>query len=84
MFFTAGSDIIETNSYQASIPGFMKYLNLSFEESVALLQESVNLAKQAIEEEKKVNPTIGNGNSYSATFKFLIRPTLLFTSSIAL
>nr|XP_018904361.1 PREDICTED: homocysteine S-methyltransferase 1-like [Bemisia tabaci] len=59
-YVRAGSDIIETNSYQASIPGFMKYLNLSFEESVALLQESVNLAKQAIEEEKKVNPTIGN------------------------
>lgn len=62
----------------------MKYLNLSFEESVALLQESVNLAKQAIEEEKKVNPTIGNGNSYSASFKFLIRPALLFNSSVAL
>ncbi|KAJ8929506.1 hypothetical protein NQ314_017799 [Rhamnusium bicolor] len=42
-------DIIETNTYQASIPGFKKYLNLSDEESYKLIQEAVNLAKTAVQ-----------------------------------
>ncbi|XP_044255749.1 homocysteine S-methyltransferase 1-like [Tribolium madens] len=48
-YIKAGCDIIETNSYQASIPGFMKYLNLSKEESYNLIKKSVSLAKTAIE-----------------------------------
>nr|XP_018911624.1 PREDICTED: uncharacterized protein LOC109040238 [Bemisia tabaci] len=59
-YVRAGSNIIETCTYQASIPGFMKYLNLNLEESVQLIQEAVTLARQAIKEERQINPTIGN------------------------
>ncbi|KAL0126583.1 hypothetical protein PUN28_005145 [Cardiocondyla obscurior] len=46
-FLRAGADIIETNTYQASIPGFMKYLNMSSTESLNLLLTAVHLAKKA-------------------------------------
>jgi len=42
-----GADIIETASYQASIPGFQKHLNLSVEKSEELIKLSVKLARQA-------------------------------------
>ncbi|KAK2588220.1 hypothetical protein KPH14_004255 [Odynerus spinipes] len=48
-FLRAGSDIIETNSYQASIDGFMKYLNASKEESIKLILKAVECAKKAVE-----------------------------------
>lgn len=47
-FIKAGANIIETNSYQASIPGFMKYLNISEKESYELIKKSVYLVKEAI------------------------------------
>lgn len=49
----AGCDIIETNSYQASVAGFMKHLNLSKEDSYNLIKKSVFLAKTAIERAQK-------------------------------
>lgn len=47
-FLRAGADIIETNTYQASVPGLMKYLNLSNDESLDLIAKAVSLAKTAV------------------------------------
>lgn len=47
-YLRAGSDIIETGTYQASIPGFAKHLNLNEMESIDLIKQAVALAKQAI------------------------------------
>ncbi|XP_017780998.1 PREDICTED: homocysteine S-methyltransferase 1-like isoform X2 [Nicrophorus vespilloides] len=52
-FLIAGSNIIETNTYQASIGGFKEHLNLTEEESYALIKEAVYLAKSALERFKK-------------------------------
>ncbi|KYQ53257.1 Homocysteine S-methyltransferase ybgG [Trachymyrmex zeteki] len=49
-FLRAGADIIETNTYQASVPGMMKYLNISEHESLDLLNTSVNLARKAVDD----------------------------------
>lgn len=47
-FLRAGADVILTNTYQASISGFMEYLNLTAEESLKLIETGVNLAKEAV------------------------------------
>lgn len=47
-YLRAGAEVIETNTYQASVPGLMKHLNISMNESLALLAKAVELAKQAI------------------------------------
>ncbi|CAK9832854.1 Homocysteine S-methyltransferase 1 [Anthophora retusa] len=57
-FLRAGADIIETNTYQASIPGLMKHLSITEEESVNLLHEAVTLAKKAVDNYTK--ETAGN------------------------
>lgn len=46
-FFAAGADLIMTNTYQASVGGFMEYLDISAEESVALMEKAVKMAKTA-------------------------------------
>ncbi|KAK7869121.1 hypothetical protein R5R35_006587 [Gryllus longicercus] len=46
-FLRAGADAIITNTYQASISGFMKHLDLSEEESKHLIKKAVYLAKKA-------------------------------------
>ncbi|KAJ8670603.1 hypothetical protein QAD02_001862 [Eretmocerus hayati] len=47
-FLRAGSDVIETNTYQASIAGFVKYLGKSEIESLQLIRKAVELAKRAV------------------------------------
>ncbi|XP_047107612.1 homocysteine S-methyltransferase 1-like isoform X2 [Schistocerca piceifrons] len=47
-FLRAGAQIITTNTYQASIGGFMKYLGLTEEESIDLIKKAVDLAKDAV------------------------------------
>ncbi|PSN37795.1 hypothetical protein C0J52_13361 [Blattella germanica] len=46
-FLRAGAQILMTNTYQASIDGFMKHLELSNEESFQLIKKAVDLAKAA-------------------------------------
>ncbi|KAM8716208.1 hypothetical protein ACLKA7_003140 [Drosophila subpalustris] len=46
-FLRKGADIILTNTYQSSVEGFMKHLGMTREESVALIEKSVHLARQA-------------------------------------
>lgn len=47
-YLRAGAEVIETNTYQASVPGLMKHLNISMDESLALLAKAVELAKEAV------------------------------------
>ncbi|XP_011315442.1 homocysteine S-methyltransferase 2 [Fopius arisanus] len=47
-FLRAGSDIIETNTYQASVEGFSKYLGMSETDSLELIRKAVDLATQAV------------------------------------
>lgn len=46
-FLEAGSDIIETSTYQGSVKGFQDHLNLDEEKSKELLRFGVRLAKKA-------------------------------------
>jgi len=48
-FLRAGADIIETNTYQASVPGVMKHLSLSNSDSINLIKKAVSLAKRAVD-----------------------------------
>lgn len=43
-FLKAGADIILTNTYQASVEGYQKYLNLSKDESLQLIKTTVGFA----------------------------------------
>lgn len=47
-FLRAGADVIETDTYQASVPGLMKHLKMSERESLDLLVKAVSLAKRAV------------------------------------
>lgn len=46
-FLRAGADLIMTNTYQASVGGFMEYLKLTEEESLNLITKAVNMARIA-------------------------------------
>jgi homocysteine S-methyltransferase len=46
-FLRGGSDAIMTNTYQASVEGFVKYLNVTPDEGLALIHRAVDLAKTA-------------------------------------
>ncbi|XP_063540706.1 translin-associated factor X-interacting protein 1-like [Cydia strobilella] len=46
-FLKAGADIIMTNTYQASVGGFVKYLGMSPEAGLNLIKSAVELAKEA-------------------------------------
>ncbi|KAK0183356.1 hypothetical protein PV327_001406 [Microctonus hyperodae] len=76
-FLRAGSDIIETNTYQASVDGFCKYLGITESDSLDLIKKAVELAEQAVkiykeeiandDEALNVNPVIaGSCGPYGA------------------
>lgn len=48
-FLRAGAEIIQTNTYQASIDGFVKYLGKTQVESLDLITKAVDLAEEAVE-----------------------------------
>lgn len=52
-FLKAGADIILTNTYQASIDGFSKYMNITEEESLDIFSKAVDYAKEAVNLYKK-------------------------------
>jgi homocysteine S-methyltransferase len=54
-FLRSGAQIILTNTYQASVEGYTKYLNMSREESIELIKNTVKLAHQAREAFVKEN-----------------------------
>lgn len=54
-YTTAGADFLTTITYQASIGGFQKYLNLDYDQSYELIKKSVIICRQAITEENVGN-----------------------------
>lgn len=48
-FLRAGADVISTNTYQASVVGFVKHLGVTAEEAHNLIRRGVDLAKRARE-----------------------------------
>ncbi|KAG6460761.1 hypothetical protein O3G_MSEX012191 [Manduca sexta] len=59
-FMRAGSDIVETNTYQASVGGFVKHLGLTPERGFELIKTAVGLAKKA--RDKYLEECIENGS----------------------
>lgn len=59
-FLRAGADIILTNTYQASIAGFSKYMNMTEEESLNTIRKAVYYAKEAMNLYKR---SLENGKS---------------------
>jgi len=47
-FIKAGSQIVRTNSYQASIDGFVKYMDMTSEKAFDVIKGSAELVKEAI------------------------------------
>ncbi|XP_012229305.2 homocysteine S-methyltransferase-like [Linepithema humile] len=47
-FLRAGADIIQTNTYQATIDGFIKYLEVTEKESLQIIHKAVDYAKDAL------------------------------------
>ncbi|KAE9543775.1 hypothetical protein AGLY_002005 [Aphis glycines] len=47
----SGADFLTTVTYQVSIGGFQKYLNLDYDQSYELIKKSVMVCRQAITEE---------------------------------
>lgn len=46
-FLRAGAQCIGTNTYQASVEGYMKHLRLDRDESLQLIRKAVELAQEA-------------------------------------
>lgn len=46
-YLKAGSKLIRTNTYQTSVDGYKKYLNLDNDESIELIRDTVKLAHTA-------------------------------------
>lgn len=49
-FYKAGSDIVVTATYQASIEGLQKYIEITSQQAYELIKKGVSLAKQAAQE----------------------------------
>lgn len=82
-FLRAGSDIIQTNTYQATITGFVKYMNISRYESLKLIHDAVDLAKRAVsifteENEYVIKLKNINNNFLNAFILFFFLFLLLF------
>lgn len=58
-FLKAGSDVILTNTYQASVEGFVEHLGLNKEESMELIKFTVGLAHKARDQYLKETKTTG-------------------------
>lgn len=54
-YLKAGAKIIRTNTYQTSVDGYQKYLNLNRTEAIALIKDTVKLAHIARETYMKEN-----------------------------
>lgn len=62
-FLRAGSDVIGTVTYQASIDGFVQYASVTSEGALDLIRCAVRLAREARDEywETEGSKTTGNG-----------------------
>lgn len=71
-FLRAGAECILTNTYQASVEGYMKHLQLNREESVELIRKAVKLATEAREMWLAEGGERLNKCSYSLSFNICI------------
>lgn len=55
----AGADVIITNTYQASVEGYMKYLGLTRQQSKDLMLNTTKLAVRARQIYQNENPSSG-------------------------
>ncbi len=46
---SAGADIIETSTYQATVGGFKDHLNLEYGKSEELIKQAVQLGKDSVQ-----------------------------------
>lgn len=71
--FTAGADLIITNTYQASVDGFVEHLGVTAEEAYELITQAVHLAKKArtlyLEEYEDYMQSGKNIQQYSITIE---------------
>lgn len=62
-FLESGASVIITNTYQASVEGYMEYLDLEEEQCIDLIKDTVKLAHLArekyLKEEGEQNSAIG-------------------------
>lgn len=62
-FLNSGADVILTNTYQASVEGYMEHMELSEAESIELIKTTVKLAHSArqrfLEDAGRENSAIG-------------------------
>jgi len=68
-YIKAGAEFLTTNTYQASIEGFQKYLDLNFDQSFQLIKKSVTICQRAIIEESSVRTVkiMGSVGPYGAS-----------------
>lgn len=50
--------MVVTNTYQATVDGFMKYMNLSKEKSIELIKLGVKVCREAVELEQEKGNTV--------------------------
>jgi len=60
-----GAEIVTTGTYQASVDGFRKHLNLDRESSLNLMREAVALAFKAVDTFMQENPGANREYVYS-------------------
>ncbi|XP_047738883.1 homocysteine S-methyltransferase YbgG isoform X3 [Hyalella azteca] len=66
-FLDAGAEILVSNSYQASVEGFVRHLGVSSEEALALIGNSVRLAQNAAQNTNKTDILVaGSVGPYGA------------------
>ncbi|KAL4219812.1 hypothetical protein ACF0H5_020224 [Mactra antiquata] len=54
-FLEAGSEVVVTASYQASVPGLIQHLNVTEEKAIELIGQSVYIARQACKDVAEKN-----------------------------
>ena len=63
-FLEYGSDAIETATYQATVTGFVKHLNISEEEAHVLIRKGAELACQSRDQFWQDHPELHHGQCH--------------------
>ena len=58
-FLVSGADVVSTATYQASINGFMKHLDMSSDSARELMMSGVHLAQEAVQQFVSSNKDTG-------------------------
>ncbi|KAJ3599262.1 hypothetical protein NHX12_033225 [Muraenolepis orangiensis] len=60
-FLVSGADVVSTATYQASVNGFVKHLDMSWESAQELMMSGVHLAQEAVQRFVSSNKDTGRG-----------------------